>query len=190
MTPSRFLHVVMLSLAITLTIGLSSITASAESLRDPVVGAVYTMTNDPGGNAVLVFNRSEHGTLTFGGSFPTGGLGTGGREPDFGLGNAGALTLSADLSLLFVVNPGSDDVSVFAVERDGLRLLDRQKLGRLRRITLFRPYHVGRIKRPSSPYWRRSVRRSSRQFRGAPHRRQPYRPTATGMGRLAAHRDS
>jgi len=30
---------------------------------------------------------------------------------------------------LFVVNPGSDDVSVFAVERDGLRLLDRQSSG-------------------------------------------------------------
>lgn len=35
--------------------------------------------------------------------FPTGGLGTGGREPDFRLGNAGALALSDNAQLLFVV---------------------------------------------------------------------------------------
>src|SRR5437660_4139768 len=42
------------------------------------VGAVYTMTNDPAGNAVLVFNRFADGTLTPGGSFSTRGLGRGG----------------------------------------------------------------------------------------------------------------
>jgi hypothetical protein len=49
-------------------------------------GAVYTMSNDPAGNKVLVFDRAADGRLTFGGAFSTGGLGTGGREPDFGLG--------------------------------------------------------------------------------------------------------
>ena len=94
-----------------------------------IVGAVYTMTNDPSGNAVLVFNRAADGSLTAGGSFATGGLGTGGREPDFGLGNAGALALSHDYRLLFVVNPGSDDLSVFAVMQEGLQLLDRVSSG-------------------------------------------------------------
>ena len=46
--------------------------------KEETVGAVYTMTNDPAGNAVLVFNRAEDGTLTAGGTFSTGGLGTGG----------------------------------------------------------------------------------------------------------------
>src|SRR5438876_2285134 len=81
--------------------------------KEKAVGAVYTMTNDPGGNAILVFNRDDDGGLTAGGTFPTGGTGTGGREPDFGLGNADALALSDDEQLLFVVNPGSDDVSLF-----------------------------------------------------------------------------
>ncbi|HEY4848133.1 MAG TPA: beta-propeller fold lactonase family protein [Methylocella sp.] len=50
-------------------------------------------------------------------------------EPDFGLGNAGALALSENNSLLFVVNPGSGDVSVFAVKKKGLQLLDRESSG-------------------------------------------------------------
>ncbi len=47
-----------------------------------VVGQVYTMNNNPAGNAVLVYDRAADGSLTAAGSFPTGGLGTGG-----GLGN-------------------------------------------------------------------------------------------------------
>lgn len=93
------------------------------------VGAVYTMTNDPQANAVLVFQRGSNGALTPGGTFYTGGRGTGGKEPDFGLGNARALVLGQGDRLLFVVNPGSDDVSVFEVESHGLRLLDRHHSG-------------------------------------------------------------
>ena len=114
-----------------LSLGALLFLVSALPLRakEEAVGAVYTMTNDPAGNAVLVFNRAEDGSLTGAGTFPTGGLGTGGREPDFGLGNAGALALSDDEQLLFAVNPGSDDVSVFGVTREGLKLLDRAGSG-------------------------------------------------------------
>jgi 6-phosphogluconolactonase len=63
------------------------------------------------------------------GTFLTGGKGTGGKEPDFGLANARALVLNETNHLLFVVNPGSDDLSVFEVEKDGLRLVDRQSSG-------------------------------------------------------------
>ncbi len=104
---------------------------SATPLRasEETVGTVYTMTNALPGNAVLVFNRNDDGGLAAGGTFSTGGLGSGGREPDFGLGNAGALALSEDEQLLFVVNPGSDDVSLFAVTKKGLQLLDRVSSG-------------------------------------------------------------
>ncbi len=118
--------VVFLSLSSLLLIMVSAVPLRA---HQPPVGAVYTMTNDPAGNAVLVFNRAEDGTLTAGGTFSTGGLGTGGREPDFGLGNAGALALSKNNRLLFVVNPGSDDVSVFSIKKEGLELLDRTSSG-------------------------------------------------------------
>ena len=92
-------------------------------------GAVYTMTNDPLGNSVLMFSRAANGSLTAAGSFATGGKGTGGKEPDFGLGNARALVLDERNQLLFVVNPGSDDLSVFEVRSHDLRLVDRAASG-------------------------------------------------------------
>ena len=92
-------------------------------------GAVYTMTNDPAANAVLAFNRWQDGSLTPAGTFLTGGRGTGGKEPDFGLLNARPLVLNENNKLLLVVNPGSNDVSVFQVEQGGLKLVDRQGSG-------------------------------------------------------------
>jgi 6-phosphogluconolactonase len=72
--------------------------------------AVYTLTNQVAGNAVAVFNRAADGTLTTAGTVATGGTGTGA-----GLGSQGAVALSDDGQLLFAVNAGSNDVSVFTV---------------------------------------------------------------------------
>jgi len=79
--------------------------------------AVYTLTNQVAGNAVAVFNRAADGTLTAAGTVPTGGTGTGA-----GLGSQGAVALSDDGQLLFAVNAGSNDVSVFTVGSAGLSL--------------------------------------------------------------------
>jgi len=86
--------------------------------------AVYTLTNQVAGNAVAVFARAGDGTLTPAGSFSTGGAGTG-----VGLGSQGAVTLSNDGRLLFAVNAGSNDVSVFRVNPEGLSLLSRTPSG-------------------------------------------------------------
>ena len=86
--------------------------------------AVYTITNQVAGNAVAVFARSADGTLTPAGSFATGGTGTGA-----GFGSQGAVTLSNDGRLLFAVNAGSNDVSVFGVGPQGLSLLGRTSSG-------------------------------------------------------------
>jgi 6-phosphogluconolactonase len=83
-------------------------------------GVVYTASNRVAGNEILVFDRDERGGLSFAQAFPTGGLGTGG-----GLGNQGGLVLSADSRWLLVVNAGSNDVSVFRVYDDGLKLASR-----------------------------------------------------------------
>ena len=80
-------------------------------------GAVYTQTNSPGGNEVLVYDRAADGALAFAGAVPTGGTGTG-----TGLGNQGAVVLSGDGRRLFVVNAGSDEISSFRVTPDGLAL--------------------------------------------------------------------
>jgi 6-phosphogluconolactonase (cycloisomerase 2 family) len=93
------------------------------------------MTNDAAGNAVLAFERYADGSLAAGAAFPTAGLGSGD-----GLGNQSAVILTDNQRWLFVVNPGSHDISSFAVEADGLRLIDRVPSGGLRPIsvTVFR----------------------------------------------------
>ncbi|MEZ0470179.1 lactonase family protein [Luteimonas salinilitoris] len=73
-------------------------------------GAVYSLSNAPSGNRVLIFDRMSDGSLDPRRSFPTGGNGTGG-----GLGNQGALALSDSGNWLLAVNPGSDSISVFLV---------------------------------------------------------------------------
>lgn len=94
-------------------------------------GAVYTMTNSASGNSILVFKRSWNGRLTEAGSYATGGMGSGD-----GLGNQGAVVLSKNNRWLFAVNAGSNDISVFAVKRRGLKLVDKIDSGGLRPISL------------------------------------------------------
>ncbi|MGR8929855.1 MAG: lactonase family protein [Gammaproteobacteria bacterium] len=81
---------------------------------------LYTLSNEATDNAVLAFQRNEHGYWESAGRFSTGGLGTGG-----GLGNQGALALSENGRFLFAVNAGSDDVSVFRISEEGPELLDQ-----------------------------------------------------------------
>ncbi|MCG6880641.1 MAG: lactonase family protein [Deltaproteobacteria bacterium] len=94
-------------------------------------GAVFTMTNDAVGNSVLAFHRTWDGRLIYDDSYATGGVGSGD-----GLGNQGAVVLSQNKRLLFVVNAGSNDISVFAVKPKGLKLIDRVDSGGLRPISL------------------------------------------------------
>lgn len=94
-------------------------------------GAVYTMSNAPAGNAVIVFDRASNGMLAPAGSFPTGGTGTGG-----GLGNQNGLVLDQSERWLYAVNAGSNDVSVLAVEHGGLWVADRVATGGVRPVSL------------------------------------------------------
>jgi len=87
------------------------------------VGAVFVSTNDVNGNAVAAFSRAADGSLTALGTFPTGGAGVGGTTDP--LASQFALVLSPDHNFLFVANAGSNDVSVFRIKQDGLKLVDR-----------------------------------------------------------------
>ncbi|HKW35369.1 MAG TPA: beta-propeller fold lactonase family protein [Candidatus Acidoferrum sp.] len=116
--------------ALSLLIALhSSPAASAESQE----GAVYVASNEASVNRILQFLRDEHGVLTTAGSFNTGGLGTG-----TGLGNQGGVVLTDDGQWLLVVNAGSNDISVFAVDSDSdsLKLADRKGSGGQRPISV------------------------------------------------------
>lgn len=94
-------------------------------------GEVYTMTNAAAGNSVLVFERDARGRLHAAGEYDTGGLGT-----DGGLGNQGGVILNRSGRWLFVVNAGSNQVSVFRVGRHGLRLVDVADSGGVRPVSL------------------------------------------------------
>src|SRR4029077_626960 len=59
------------------------------------------------------------------------GLGTGS-----GLGSQGALVLSENGRWLFAVNAGSDDISVFSVDREELTLASRVSSGGTRPISM------------------------------------------------------
>ena len=90
-------------------------------------GAVFALTDNTAGNAVIAYRRAPGGTLTKAGSYPTGGLGgiLTGSVVDH-TASQGALAYDAASGLLIAVNPGSNTISVFRV--DGERLTLRQVL--------------------------------------------------------------
>ena len=119
---------IFLSIAV---VALFALSGTVFGMGNHSAGAVYTMTNSSMGNSVLVYNRAADGRLMEDGSYATGGLGSGD-----GLGNQGAVVLSKNNRWLFVVNAGSNDISVFAVKHRGLKLIDRIDSGGLRPISL------------------------------------------------------
>ena len=94
-------------------------------------GALYTLTNAASGNEVLVYSRATDGSLAFQGSYATGGLGSGS-----GLGSQSAVVLTKNNQWLFAVNAGSNQISVFAVNADGLQLVDVVDSGGIRPVSL------------------------------------------------------
>ena len=111
----------LLAAAVTLLV----LAAPAGAADDP--GAVYALSNAASGNAVLVYDRAADGSLSYAGSYATGGLGLGA-----GLGSQGAVTLTGNGRHLLAVNAGSNTVSSFAVENDGLELRDVAPSGGVR----------------------------------------------------------
>jgi 6-phosphogluconolactonase len=106
----------MASGAVTLAILVGG-TAFASSVA---AATVYTETNSASGNEVQIYQSRVDGSLALTASVSTGGLGTGA-----GLGNQGALALGDGGRWLYVVNAGSNDISVFAVTEAGLALVNR-----------------------------------------------------------------
>jgi 6-phosphogluconolactonase len=102
--------------------------ASRETGHESAAGAVYVSTNAVTGNEIKAFRRAADGSLSALGTFATGGTGVGGSADP--LTSQAAEALSPDRDLLFVVNAGSNDVSVFRVKKDGsLKLAEREPSG-------------------------------------------------------------
>jgi 6-phosphogluconolactonase len=84
---------------------------------------VFVMTNAADQNEVIAYQRAEGGTLREVHRFVTGGRGSGGNNDP--LESQGSLTLSQDHSLLFAVNAGSGEISVFRVQGSTLSLSEK-----------------------------------------------------------------
>jgi 6-phosphogluconolactonase (cycloisomerase 2 family) len=84
-------------------------------------GAVFALTDNPSGNAVVAYPRSADGTLSSGTAYSTGGLG--GILPTSVVDHTasqGALAYDKASGLLIAVNPGSSTIAVFCVHGDQL----------------------------------------------------------------------
>lgn len=106
-------------------------TTDLSGLRSKSPGAVYTTSNAPDGNNVLVFDRLADGRLVRAGTVSTGGSGTG-----TGLGNQGGLVLTGNEKWLLAINAGSNSISVLEVRRRGLRLVEVQPSGGIRPVSV------------------------------------------------------
>jgi 6-phosphogluconolactonase len=79
---------------------------------------ICVQSNDVQRNEVIAFDRAGDGRLTLLGRYDTGGRGTG--KPH--LASQSSVVLSDDGNWLLVASAASDQLSLFAVEADGLRL--------------------------------------------------------------------
>jgi 6-phosphogluconolactonase len=85
-------------------------------MQKEATGAVYLQTNDEAKNEVVAYARAADGSLTYASAYETGGRGTGTPH----LPSQSSVRLTEDGRLL-VVNAGSNEITLFAVEPGGLR---------------------------------------------------------------------
>jgi len=110
-------------------------TASAKTpSKSKVVGRVYTETNSPKRNEVLIFNRYSNGHLTFLKAVATGGKGGQQLQPGCAptcpfLDTQGELAQTSDGKHVFAVNAGSNSVSSFVATPTGLKLVSVHSSG-------------------------------------------------------------
>lgn len=126
-----------LAAAATLVVGLGVLSgalgAGASTTHHDFDGgahALFVETDAPAANTVISYTRASDGTISYAGTFATGGLGAKAAnavaDP---LASQGGLTLIDGGQELLAVNPGSDTVTVFAVDGTQLRLLQQVPSG-------------------------------------------------------------
>lgn len=95
----------------------------------PVV--VYTLSNGSSRNKVLSF-VARGGALRYDQSFDTGGLG----DPSVAGTVQGAIAISSGNRFLFAVDAGSNEITSFRIESDGLQLIGRVASGGMQPVSL------------------------------------------------------
>jgi 6-phosphogluconolactonase (cycloisomerase 2 family) len=100
--------------------------------------ALYTTTNNPAGNAVVMFRRSANGQIVQKKTVKTGGKGIA-SQPPFGfpiVDASGSTQLTPDGKLLFVPNDGDNTISSFQITANGPKLVDRVTSGGILPVSL------------------------------------------------------
>src|SRR5688500_11309459 len=77
-------------------------------------GYVYTSTNNPGTNGVMIFKQEVNGKLSYKSTVASGGAGRG-----MGLGSQGAIAIDKHHKWLYTVNAGNNTISSFKISEDG-----------------------------------------------------------------------
>ncbi len=132
---NRFVAAVVFILS--LSVALPTTTMGADrSGPGKFAGAVYAMTNATSGNGIAVFERAREGTLTFTKIVSTGGLGIGDGTDGEGLQSAGAIALDSKNKYLYCCNPGTDTLTVFAVDHGNLNAVQVIACGGHRPISI------------------------------------------------------
>jgi 6-phosphogluconolactonase (cycloisomerase 2 family) len=123
MTQSRWLRIAMAAAAAAAVFTPTAIAHASSDRDDGGGGTVFVQTNNPAGNAIVVFRRHADGTLTRTMTVSTGGNGARavGSVSD-PLASQGSLAYDASAQLLFAVNAGSDSVSVLRAGGGALHL--------------------------------------------------------------------
>ena len=105
------------------TLLFSAIGTSQAAYFPKAAGNVYVMDNNPAGNNVIAFTRFANGRLSRLGSVSTGGLGAGDNAEADPLGSQESVILSENGKNLYLVNAGSNTISVFYLTRRGRPIL-------------------------------------------------------------------
>lgn len=122
---------------------LASSAAAQRGAGDLREGAVYTMTNDRDGNAIVALARGQDGQLRRVGAFETGGKGSGTFEDTInGLvlgtpaGEAAPNNHIEQAGMLFATNARSHDITVFRVDADRLTRLSVTPSGGMKPVSV------------------------------------------------------
>lgn len=104
--------------------------------------AMYVASNSSGTNSVLTYTRDSTGTLSFAAETATGGSGSGTDGGSCG----NSIYLDSTTDLLYVVNSGSNSISLFYVNTDGtLSLLDVTNSGGVNPVSIAVNYNVAYV---------------------------------------------
>ncbi|HEX3647718.1 MAG TPA: hypothetical protein VHV49_04780, partial [Pseudonocardiaceae bacterium] len=106
-------------------------------------GGVFFASNATSGNEVAAFVRTANGSLTRVGTYPTGGTGSGSFEDSSNPMLVGDTNGAIDPEhtnikpeFVYTINAGSSSISVFRIEKNGLKLVDQVASGGQKPVSL------------------------------------------------------